>query len=90
MKAELIATSPGHKVHMRELASHYSVHTNRNYIQEDLKLSDRCIEAITVPAASVWPYKFVICLLSPLVEEGRLNLQTNTVMKAVEDVNAEE
>lgn len=73
------------KVHVPQLASQYIVHTDRDYIQRVLKLSDRCIGTISVPAASVWPYKLVTGLLNPLVHGGHLNLQTNTVVRAIED-----
>lgn len=73
------------KTHVPELASQYIVSTDRDYIKRVLKLSDRCIGTISVSAASVWPYKLVTGLLSPLVHGGRLNLQTNTAVEQIVD-----
>ncbi|KAH9821438.1 FAD dependent oxidoreductase [Teratosphaeria destructans] len=43
--------------------------------------------AISVPAASFWPYKFVTQLLAKLVDHDLVNLQTNTPVTAVSSEN---
>lgn len=39
--------------------------------------------AFSLPACSLWPYKFVTQLLSRLVDRGAVNLQTNTPVTEV-------
>jgi glycine/D-amino acid oxidase-like deaminating enzyme len=71
--------------HAPSLAAKYTVLNDRQVLQRDLNLSDRCVGAISVPAASVWPYKMVTGLLAKMVESGRLNVQTDTVVEAIRD-----
>lgn len=73
-----------------ELADQYTVYTNRKHFRDVMKLSERCIGAITVPTASLWPYKLVTGLMGRLIEGGTLNVQTNTVVKSIDDDPNEE
>lgn len=73
------------RVHAPHLARLYTVYTDRTYLSEVLNLSQRCVGAIGVPAASLWPYKFVTGLMAKLVESGKVNLQTQTVVKSIAD-----
>lgn len=43
--------------------------------------------AISVPACSLWPYKFVTQLLAPLVERKLVNLQTRTPVTNILEVD---
>ncbi|KAF4470562.1 FAD dependent oxidoreductase superfamily [Fusarium albosuccineum] len=76
--------------HLPHLAAQYKVHTDKDYLHNVLKLSKRCIGAISVPGSTIWPYKFVTGLVSPLVLKGSLKLQTNTVVRNVEDADGNE
>ncbi|KAH7153268.1 FAD dependent oxidoreductase [Dactylonectria macrodidyma] len=71
------------RAHTPDLADLYKVHTDRNTLQV-MKLSARCVGAIAVPAASVWPYKMVTGLIASMVESG-LNVQTNTKVHAIDE-----
>ncbi|KAM5357052.1 hypothetical protein ACJZ2D_016665 [Fusarium nematophilum] len=53
------------KKYLPHLAAQYKVHTDKDYLHGVLKLSKRCIGAISVPGATVWPYKFT----NPVVKE---------------------
>ncbi|CAL5869936.1 uncharacterized protein PFLUO_LOCUS4169 [Penicillium psychrofluorescens] len=66
------------------LASQYTVHTARDKIRA-LGCSERCIGAIGIPAASVWPYKMVTALLDKMVQENGLCVQSNTNVISVAD-----
>ncbi|VUC22145.1 unnamed protein product, partial [Clonostachys rosea] len=65
------------RAHAPSLAKHYTVHTDKG---EAAKLDERCVGAISVPAVSIWPYKLVAGLMGQLIDTGRLNVQTNTVV----------
>jgi len=71
--------------HGPHLAEQYTVYTDRYTIREVMKLSDQCIGAISVPAASLWPYKFVMWLLNDMVEAQKLNVQAHTTVQKIED-----
>ncbi|KAF7561536.1 hypothetical protein G7046_g2604 [Stylonectria norvegica] len=73
------------KKHAPHLASKYKIYRDKDRIRRVMKLSSRCVGAIGVPAASLWPYKLVTGILGPLIEEERLNVQTHTTVQAVED-----
>ncbi|KAM0418969.1 hypothetical protein ACHAPT_012127 [Fusarium lateritium] len=76
--------------YLPHLASQYTVHPDKDYLHGALKLSKRCIGAISVPGATIWPYKFVTGLANQLVASGSLNLQTNTVVKEIQDASGDE
>ncbi|KAH6977183.1 FAD dependent oxidoreductase [Ilyonectria sp. MPI-CAGE-AT-0026] len=73
------------RAHIPHLADKYKVHTDHNTLQNIMKLSPRCVGAIVVPAASVWPYKMVTGLLGGMIESGKLNVQTNTKVQNIDD-----
>lgn len=76
--------------HAPALAAKYKVQTDRQALQRELNLSARCVGAITVPAASVWPYKMVTGILADLIESGRLNVQTDTAVESIQDHSGDE
>ncbi|KAI5459482.1 FAD dependent oxidoreductase [Mariannaea sp. PMI_226] len=78
------------RVHAPHLAAQYTVYTERNHLRQIMKLSDRCIGAIGVPSASIWPYKLITGLMGRLIQEGKVNVQTNTVVRSVDDVTGDE
>ncbi|WAO92350.1 DAO domain-containing protein [Fusarium falciforme] len=45
------------RAHAPHLAEKHQVHTDHSYLRDVLKLSSRAIGAISIPAASIWPYK---------------------------------
>jgi glycine/D-amino acid oxidase-like deaminating enzyme len=73
------------RVHVPHLAAKHRVYTgdDMDRLQKTLKLSPRCIGAIGVPAASLWPYKWVTGVLGPFIESGKLNVQTHTTVQQV-------
>ncbi|KAF7551281.1 hypothetical protein G7Z17_g5142 [Cylindrodendrum hubeiense] len=73
------------RAHAPHLADKYKVQTDKSTLQNVMKLSSRCVGAIVVPAASVWPYKLVTGLLGGMIESGKLNVQTNTKVQAIDD-----
>lgn len=75
--------------HAPHLASQYRVMA-KHELKAVLGLSSRCVGAIGVPAASVWPYKLVTGLIAPLIEAGQLNVQTRTVVHSVTDKQSED
>lgn len=73
------------RIHAPHLANQYTIYTDRNHLQKEFKLSDRAVGAFGVPACSIWPYKLVTGLIAPLIKSGKLNVQTNTVVKSIKD-----
>lgn len=71
------------------LAQHYTVYTSREDLDR-FKLTDRCVGAIRIKAASIWVYKFVTGLLARLVEDHGLNVQANTPVLGIDDHEGEE
>jgi len=55
-----------------------------------MKLSRSCVGAIGVPSASIWPYKLVTGLLGRLIEEGKVNVQTHTAVRSIDDITGDE
>ncbi|CAM1500474.1 Fc.00g096360.m01.CDS01 [Cosmosporella sp. VM-42] len=78
------------RTHAPHLANKYKVYTEKDRLHKVMKLSSRCIGAIGVPAASVWPYKFVTGILDNLIRSRNLNVQTHTTVQAVNDDAADE
>ncbi|KAH6691610.1 FAD dependent oxidoreductase [Plectosphaerella plurivora] len=76
--------------HAPNLAAKYTVLDDRHALQRDLNLSPRCVGVISVPAASVWPYKMVTGLLASMIESGRLNVQTDTIVEAIREEPGED
>lgn len=70
------------------LASKHTVHSDREYLRK-LGLSERAVGAIAIPAASLWPYKWITSVLGSYIDQGRLNIQTHTPVRSVTD-NAED
>ncbi|KAJ4177601.1 hypothetical protein NW755_013755 [Fusarium falciforme] len=73
------------RAHAPHLAEKHQVHTDYSYLRDVLKLSSRAIGAISIPAASMWPYKWVTGVLGPLIDEGRINVQTHTPVTSIVD-----
>lgn len=71
-----IAALSDMRAHIAHLADKYRVYTDQATLRKIMKLSPRCVGAIVVPAASVWPYKMVTGLLGGMIESGKLNVQT--------------
>lgn len=71
--------------HAPHLASQYKVYTDAQWLKLEMNLSSRCVGAIVVPAASVWPYKMVTGLLQNLIEQGMLNAQPRTPVISIDD-----
>ncbi|CAG9989402.1 unnamed protein product [Clonostachys byssicola] len=78
------------RVHAPHLAALHTVCTDKNVLQHQMKLSKRCIGAITIPAGSVWPYKWISKVWETLIGNKRVNMQTNTPVEAIEDRDGEE
>lgn len=72
------------------LAAKHTVYSDKKKLKDDFKLSPRCVGAIGVPAASVWPYKWVTTVLGKLIDAGKLNVQTNTIVRYVQDNDGDE
>lgn len=73
------------RAHVPSVAAKHKVYTDRTHLQEVMKLSPRCVGAISVPAASVWPYKWITGVIGNLVDSGKLNLQTHTPVHRIID-----
>ncbi|KAJ5827883.1 hypothetical protein N7447_004646 [Penicillium robsamsonii] len=67
-----------------ELASQYIMYTDKAKILQ-LNCSDRSIGATGTPAASMWPYKMVTGLLSKLITENGLCVQSNINVVSITD-----
>lgn len=77
------------KAYVPQIAAKHKVYSDKEYIQKTLKLSKSCVGAITIPAASLWPYKWVTGVLGRLAESGKLNIQTHTpVLNIIDDISA--
>lgn len=73
------------RVHAPHLAALHTVHTDRDVLQHQMKLSKRCVGAITLPAGSIWPYKWISKVWETLIEGNKINMQTNTPVESIED-----
>lgn len=71
--------------HAPHLAAKHSVYIDKAHLHQILKLSPRCIGAIGIPAASLWPYKWITSVLGELIESGKLNVQTHTTVQSITD-----
>ncbi|KAJ5099971.1 hypothetical protein N7532_006972 [Penicillium argentinense] len=71
--------------HIPRLAEKHKVYTDPAYIQQEMKLSSRCVGVISVPSASVWPYKWITGVLGQLIDKQKLNVQTNTTVTSISD-----
>ncbi|KAH6880443.1 FAD dependent oxidoreductase [Thelonectria olida] len=74
--------------HAPSLGALYKIYT----VKEDLKARncpDACVGAIGMPAASMWPYKMVTGLFEKMVRDNGLFIQTNTLVTAVFDEEAD-
>ena len=78
------------QVHAPHLAALHTVHTDKDVLQRQMKLSGRCVGAITIPAGSVWPYKWISKVWENLIGKDAVNMQTNTPVKSIEDRDGEE
>ncbi|KAF2096170.1 nucleotide-binding domain-containing protein [Rhizodiscina lignyota] len=76
------------RAHIPQLAAKHKVYNNSASLQE-MKLSPRCIGAIGIAAASVWPYKWITGVLGKLIDAGKLNVQTHTTVTAIEDEDSD-
>lgn len=83
--AKAVAGLEDMRTYIPEVADKYKICTDLNRLRAEMKLSDRCIGAIIVPSASLWPYKMVLGLLEPIIKDGSLNVQTNTTVLRIED-----
>jgi hypothetical protein len=57
--------------HLPHLPAKHKVYNDTAYLQKQTKLSRRCVGAITIPAASVWPYKWITSVLGKLIDAGK-------------------
>jgi glycine/D-amino acid oxidase-like deaminating enzyme len=73
------------RAYVPHLAKKHTVHTDRTYLQHILKLSSRAVGAVAIPAASMWPYKWIMTVLGKFIDEGKINVQTNTPVRSVKD-----
>ncbi|CAG9978445.1 unnamed protein product [Clonostachys byssicola] len=73
------------RAHLPQIAGKHTVHTDKTFLRKTLKLSDKCVGAVAIPAASVWPYKWISSVMASLVEAGKINLQTNTPVHDIMD-----
>lgn len=73
------------RFHIPKLAAKHRVYTDLDYLQKEFKVSPRCIGAIGVPSASVWPYKWITGVLGNLIDTQKLNVQTNTTVSSIQD-----
>ncbi|KAG7405530.1 putative oxidoreductase OrdL [Fusarium oxysporum f. sp. rapae] len=71
--------------HAPHLAEKHTVYTDTKYLTDVLKLSPRAVGAIAVPAASMWPYKWITGVLGPLIDQDKINVQTNTPVTSITD-----
>ncbi|KAM0328641.1 hypothetical protein ACHAQA_005053 [Verticillium albo-atrum] len=78
------------RTHAPNLACKYKVCTDTKVLQGEMKLSARCVGAIVVPAASVWPYKMITGLLGKLIDSGKLSVQANTTVQSIDDQSGAE
>ncbi len=67
-----------------ELAARYTLYTSRSDLRAR-NCAEKCVGAIGMPSASMWPYKFVTALLEQFVDEKGLTIQTGTTVSSVED-----
>ncbi|KAF4122721.1 FAD dependent oxidoreductase [Geosmithia morbida] len=73
------------RVHAPHLAALHTVTTDPDVLHRQMRLSKRCVGAVTIPAGSVWPYKWISKVWETLVGEDRVNLQTNTTVHSIDD-----
>ncbi|KAM6508238.1 hypothetical protein FALCPG4_018119 [Fusarium falciforme] len=73
------------RAHAPHLAEKHQVHTDQSYLRHVLKLSSRAVGAISIPAASMWPYKWVTGVLGPFIDQGKINVQTHTPVTSIID-----
>ncbi|CAG8190827.1 unnamed protein product [Penicillium olsonii] len=73
-----------------KLAAKHIVYTDLAYLQTEMKLSTRCVGAIGLPSASVWPYKWITGVLGRLIDTNKLNVQTNTTVSSIQDDDGSE
>ncbi|KAJ5397776.1 FAD dependent oxidoreductase [Penicillium cosmopolitanum] len=78
------------RVHIPRLAAKHKVYTDLTLLQSEMKLSSRCVGAIGVPSASVWPYKWITGVLGGLIDTQKINVQTNTTVTSILDVETSE
>lgn len=77
------------RAHAPHLAGKHAVHTDKKYLRKVLGLSSRAVGAIAIPAATLWPYKWITSVLGSYIDRGKLNVQTHTLVRSVVD-NAED
>ncbi|KAL7766687.1 hypothetical protein ACKLNR_004603 [Fusarium oxysporum f. sp. zingiberi] len=73
------------RAHAPHLAEKHTVYSDQSYLQDVLKLSSRAVGAIAVPAASMWPYKWITGVLGPLIDQDKINVQTHTPVTCIID-----
>jgi len=70
--------------HAPSLAEKYTVYSTREELSR-FKCSEKCVGAIGVKCATVWPYRFVTGMLGQLIEKSGLLVETNTVVQQVDE-----
>jgi glycine/D-amino acid oxidase-like deaminating enzyme len=85
-----IAALDSMRADVLHMANQYQVCADTQRLQRDMKLSSRCVGAIVVPAASIWPYKMVMGLLHKLIERDTLNVQPHTPVLSIDEKAANE
>ncbi|KAK7224776.1 hypothetical protein V2G26_012779 [Clonostachys chloroleuca] len=73
------------RAHLPQVAAKHTVHTDSAFLRDTLKLSDKCVGAIAIPAASIWPYKWISSVMANLVKADKINLQTHTPVHDIVD-----
>lgn len=73
------------RAHAPYLADKHTVYTDKKHLQQVLKLSPRAVGAVGIPAASMWPFKWISTVLGRLIDQGKLNVQTNTPVRQIVD-----
>ena len=84
-----LAAAATHEVeHLKRTAPHLGKQVTLIDNEEDLRryrVNGAPAATITASAGSLWPYKLITFILEKLIREGKLNLQTNTPVTAIEE-----
>ncbi|KAF4996288.1 hypothetical protein FDECE_12510 [Fusarium decemcellulare] len=87
---QAVAALEDMRAHAPHLAAKHKIYTDKDHLQQAMKLSPRCVGAITVPAASVWPYKWITRAWNDLIDQAKLNVQTHTTVREIIDRDGDE
>jgi len=70
--------------HAPALAGKYTLYSTREDLSR-FKCSERCVGAIGVKCATVWPYRFVTGMVGRMIEKNGLLVETDTVVQQVHE-----